>query len=411
MEVINTMKWLALLAAMLLAPSMAMGAETIVLKDGRFIVGDVVRETSKRIRVATEFGVLWYDLEDVEQRIASMESDDDAVSRFHELPDVFKAVLNAEAEYRLGEYDKAKKRIEPHLEYDEQPGLRSRIDWLWIELLEREAAWEEVTKLLKAKKKDGGPREKERAEAHLDILEANSGEGIDVEYSLQWAVEGGHHARVFLKDDELKARARDANALADVELMQAALEEYCKQFLIYNRENVRNLEDELGEGMPDIMKTFEAVRNSKDRDLVRDMPYYEHMMKAEDAVLRAEAIMGPAFSSGYAKDIVSYEAEHLFFVLHYLLTNLINQSPENMIPAIDPRTNRLTPPGRAQWRQQCDQFLEAAKPIARLSRYMQDRADRYPRHMAWLRKVFSTHMSRFDQMVTAVKRARSITQF
>jgi hypothetical protein len=69
----------------------------------------------------------------------------------------------------------------------------------------------------------------------------------------------------------------------------------------------------------------------------------------------------------------------------------------------------LTKDGREQWRQRCDDFLTAAQPLTTLLDYMVDRVNRFPHGLRDLRKTLLDYEVRVDEMIKAVKKARTRT--
>ncbi len=371
--------------------------ETIVLKDGTFVEGKITVQTSASVRIDTRFGVRTYSRKEIDQIIESDAGGAAAEKSFAELSPAMKAVLNARAEYDLGQYEKAKERIEPFGQLSDQKAVRLRIDWLSIEIAERLGRWDEAKRLLKEKLDSGTPPEKTRAKAHLDLFEVNP------EFDLRFV--GKKHARQFLLDEELRNRAREAGSLRDEKVMRAALEEYCEQMLVEDKLSVKAFADKL-----DSERTYKAVRNATGAgDISSALPYIEDIKKAEASLLKAQAILGD-YSSAFELDLARTELNHLIIIIERLLTEAYQQSPETMTPAYNPSNGMLTPDGRRQWQQRCDEFLNAIKPAARLLDYMAAKAERYPETLRDLRAILVDIGERVKENIRVVKRARDRTR-
>ena len=66
----------------------------------------------------------------------------------------------------------------------------------------------------------------------------------------------------------------------------------------------------------------------------------------------------------------------------------------------------LTPDGSPQWRQRCDEFINASKPATRLNEYLLKRTERYPQELRSLRELLIDVGERLAQTIKAVKQAR-----
>lgn len=372
-------------------------ADTIILKDGTFVEGEITLQTSRTVRVSTRFGERTYRRSNVEEIIKSVNSlDPDAVNKFAELPAPVKAVLNARAEYDLGRYEQALARLEPFRNYKDRKAIQIRIDWLIIEINERLGRWETVRQLLENKRSNGTPQERMRAKAHLDLFDANP------DYDLRYV--GEKHARNFIKDEGLRNRARQPNALRDCDIMRIALEETCEQLLVEDQLSVKALADKL-----DPEATYEACRTlPRIGDVGKYLPYIEDLKRTEATLAKAQAILDD-YGGAFELDIVRTELHHLLPILNRLLEEASAASPETYNPPFDRRTGRLTKEGREQWRQRCDEFLTTAEPVIRLIDYMVDRVNHYPQALRDLRKALLDTNERFKQMVRAVRKARSRT--
>lgn len=377
-----------------LALSSQAGAETIILKNGTFVEGKIIRTTSTSVRVETRFGPRSYNKRDIDQILeGGADSADGANSRFSELPPVVQAVLNAETDYRLGEYDSAFKRLEALGDYSENAAIRSRIDWLKIDIHMRQSKWETAKEAVKEKKEKGSPQEKIRAKAYLDILEVNP------EYDLRYV--GKKHARNFIRNEELRNRAREANSLKYDDIMRAALEEYCEQVLVEEKQSVKSFEKKL---VP--RDTYEACKKiTPSGDVDKQLPYFTHLQASEAALAKARAILGE-YGSAFELDLVRAELTHLLPIFERLLDELLNASPALMEPALDPQTGRLTAESREQWRQRSDAFLNQAKPVSRLIDYMAGKSEPYPNELRDVRRFVLDLDERLKQMINETKRNR-----
>jgi hypothetical protein len=271
-----------------------------------------------------------------------------------------------------------------------------RVDWLVIEINERLGNWTEVKKLLEAKKAGGAPPEKIRAQAHLDIFEVNP------EFDLRFV--GERPAREFIRDESLRNRAKERDALKDVDIMSLALEEYCEQLLAADKLSVKAFGEKLK-----VQTTYDAVKKATGSgDFVTVLPYQSDLKAAEAALFKAQAILGD-YGSAYELDLVRTELTHLIDVLIRVLTDLYTNSPEAFTPPADPRSRQLTAEGRREWQRRCDAFLENAKPTIRLIEYMSKRSERYPRELRDIREITENINERLSQTVKAVKKARDRT--
>jgi len=370
--------------------------ETVIFKDGRFMDGQVVRRSDSTIRLKTRFGVRSYSMKDVEQIIESVDGGDPSQKgTFADLPAPIRTVLNAQTDYKLGDYDAANSRLQELSDYTENKAVRIQMDWLMIEIHERQGQWDTAKRLLKEKSDGGLPFEKVRAKAHLDIFEANPDHDL--------RVVGNEPAKSFLRSTELQNLAREANALKDRRIMEAALREYCKQILL-GPDGVAAFSDNL-----DVTATFEAVKKAKGgTDLIKVMPYKDALDKAQEALIKAHAILGE-YADAFELDLVRQEVTHLLNVVGRLLQELIQADPTATPPPTDPRTGRLTPDGARQWRQRCDEFIARAKPLERLADYMLARVERFPEELRYLHEGIALDSERLEQLQKAVKRAKDRT--
>lgn len=380
------------------AVPIAVHAETIILKDGTFIEGKIKLQTSTSLRVDTRFGVRTFSRKEIDQIVESLDESDSATQKsFADLPEATRAILNAQAEYDLEQYEKALARIAPFKDYSESKAIRIRFDWLNIEINERLGQWNVAKKLLKAKLESGTVAEKTRAQAHLDIFEVNP------EYDLRFV--GKKHARNFIFDETLRNKAKEPGALRDQEIMRLALEEYCEQLLVEDKLSVKAFAEKL-----DSRKTLEAVKKATGSgDIGPSLPYFADLTKAEASLAKAHAILGD-YSSAFELDLARAELNHLINVINQLATEAFALSPETLQPAFERTTGLLTAEGRRQWQDRCDAFLEAVKPVTRLGEYMEAKIERYPDTLRDLLKIAIDFNERLKENIRVVKKARDRTR-
>jgi len=386
----------SLLAAVLLLSSAR--AEIVILKDGTFIEGSIKLTTKTNIRMDTRFGMRTFKVADIDRIVESINDSSSASQKtFADLPAATRAILNAQAEYDLGQYEKALSRIEPFKDKSENKAVRMGMDWLTIDIQERLGRWDEAKKMLKDKLESGTAAEKTRAKAHLDIFEVNP------QYDLRYV--GEKHARNFLFEEDLRNKAKEPGALRDAKIMRAALEEYCEQLLVENKQGVLAFAEKL-----DSKTTLEAIKKAPGSgDLSLHLPYNEQLNKAEAALMKSQAVLGD-YSSAFELDLARTEIDHLFDVFFTLLGEAVRFSPEGFIPPSDRGSGNLTADGRRQWQQRCDQFLDAMKPVSRLLDYLDARTELYPEALRDFRKLIVEVNARIKENIRAVKQARDRTR-
>ncbi|MBI3835156.1 MAG: hypothetical protein HY287_12570 [Planctomycetes bacterium] len=388
---------LFLLISFVLAFSTFGFAETVVLKDGSFVEGKIVLQTSTTLRLKTRFGSRTFAKKDVDKILESMDTAGAGDPKhFAELPAVNKAVLNAEADYELKNYEHALARLEPLRDYQENKVLRMKIDWLIIEINERLGRWDEAKKLLKDKQDHGTPPEKVRAKAHFDIFELNP------EYDLRFV--GKKSARNFVYNADLRNKAKEPGALKDADIMRLALEEYCEQLLVEDKQSVRAFGDKL-----DVKATYDVIKKSTATgDLTKTLPYMKELKAAEASILKAQSVLGD-YGTAFELDLVRTELNHLTAVATMLERDVAQVDPDTFTPPSDPASGALTADGRRQWQQRCDDFLAAIRPLTRIVEYAISRAEPYPRELRDIREASMIQFERINQYVKAVKKARERT--
>ena len=374
-------------------------ADTIILKDGTFIDGTILLETSKSVRVESVYGVRSYKRSDIDRIIETVDyADPESVNRFEQMPAALRAALNATADYKLANYDRALERLQPFLEAADNPAVKNTIDWLVIEINERLGHWETAKRLLEDKKKDGNPREKLRAKAHLDIL------GWNPDYDLRYI--GRKHARQFLiiADEELRNRAREPNSLMHPEIMNAALREYCEQLLQKEEFSVPALE---GSFRP--RRTYEAcLKLPPAGDIERFLPYADRLKRAEQSISKAQAVL-PGYGSIYEVQIMRVETSHLRQIWRRLINETLQVIPRLLAPAFNPETGRLTRDGREQLVEQCDEFIMRANKVLRVIEYIQEKTLRYPRKFDTFIERHETTTEYLDNLIKWAKRLKRKT--
>ncbi len=387
-------KWVLVLVCGLLACAVPrINAETVILKDGTFVEGKVVRKTSRMVRVETRFGPRSILKRDIDQIIATIDPADVDASHFDELTPALQAVLNAQADYKLKKYDRALARIEPFLADTSNRAVAMKIDWMHIEILERLGRWDQVKELLNDKVETGTPREKTRAQAHLDIFEANPA------FDLRFV--GKRHARNFLISPSLRERARNAGSLRDAAVMRAALEEYCEQLLVKDKLSVKAFADLL-----DPQKTYEALTRPRRGSIEKRLPYTKDLQKAEASLYKAQSVLGD-YGAAFELDLIRTEMVHLLDVGNRLLNELLEANPGLYQPPVNPSTGRWTAEGRREWRRRCDDFIAKARPLQALLNYMKEKTERYPRDLKRLYDIVKDFEERIGQNVRSVKRDRN----
>jgi hypothetical protein len=379
-----------LIAAVVAGPAMGV---TVIMKDGNFIEGEIVLETSKSIRLKTVFSTRTYLRKDIEQIVETVSQEGSKnVNKFDELAEPIRAALNAAADAKLGNYQQVLDRLKPFADYKESPAVRIQMDWLIIDAHERLAEWETAKKLLEEKKASGTPNEKRRAKAHLDIFEWNP------DYDLRYI--NKTHMRQFLPP-RLQDRARERDSLADADIWWRAIQEYCEQLLWNERKSIKAFQDSL-----DPRRTYEACRKLPPAgEIDKHLPYIKELKQAEASILEAQAIL-PGYAEAYEQDLIRAEVGHLLDILFQMFDDALGRSPELLQIQLDPNTGRLTPAGREAWQAQCDAFLRECRPLMQVSEYMLDKLDRFPDGMRDMIEFIGTLKGRFEDMMKIVQKRR-----
>jgi hypothetical protein len=368
-------------------PAQENDGKTIVLKNGQFFEGKIKVQTSRSIHLETQFGTRVFDKKEVVETLPTGTQPDPAAAKdFDALSEAEKELLNAHAEYDLGQYEKALARVQAIQDLGDNPAAASRRDWLIIEINERQGQWETAKRLLNEKAEKGTPQEKIRAQAHLDIFKSNP------DYDLRFV--GEKQARNFIRDPKMRDQARERNALQDARIMRLALEEYCEQVLVDDDLSVKAFADKL-----DGQKTLEAVKKATGKgELVAELPYLPDLINAEASLAKAQAILGD-YGKAFELDLARLELAHLLVVSEVVFREALEASPEGTAPT----------GGLRQWQERCDEFLKRAKPVTLIYEYMLQRVDRFPSALRDLHEIITDLSQRFEEMVKGVKRARSRT--
>jgi hypothetical protein len=265
-----------------------------------------------------------------------------------------------------------------------------------IEIKERIGQWDTAKRLLQEKLEKGSPAERVRAKAHLDILQANP------DHDLRFV--GEKHARNFITSEQLRNRARERDSLRDHEIMRLALEEYCEQLLVDDKLSVKAFAEKL-----DLEATYKAIIDAGGRgDVAEVLPYMADLRNAEASLVKAQSILGD-YGRAFELDLARTELNHLLQVGFRLANEALAASPENFEPPAEPQSGQLTPEGRRQWQERCDEFIRRAKPATDLLDYMLDRVQRLGSGLRDLHDILSELKPRFDEMIKSVKKARGRT--
>ena len=372
----------------------------LVLKDGTFVEGEILVKTSTTLRLKSAYSVRSYNRRDIDRIVADVDfSDADSVERCEQLPSALKATFNARADYHLGKYEQALARVKPFLEYEENQATQNLIHWLIIEIYERQGRWDDAKRMLKTKKKQGSPREKLRAQAHLDIFKWNP------DYDLRYV--GTKHARNFLiiADEHLRNKAREPDSLMEGELMSAALAEYCEQKLKAEGFSVPALESFM-----DVNKTYEALRELQvGRDIEKNLPYLDMLERAEKSVSKVQAVL-PGYGDIYEVQLVRVEMTHLFDVWFAMGQQALQVSPQEIVPAFNAQTGRLTRAGREQLKEQCDEFIKRTQRVIAVLEYIQSKARRHPVKLSSGIELQELVMSYLQNMIKWARKMRQKTR-
>jgi len=395
------MKRIVLTLLLMGMPGVIASADTLVLVDGTVIEGTIVYESEKYVKIETRFGRKTYRRKKISEIIKENveESALHAIGTtrsFKALTDVAQELKNAEALYALGRYEEIPERVIPlqgkGTTFDEM-----RIRWLLIETYERQAKWDKVNELLDKTLEDGREPDKIRARAHKDIFEENN----SPPYSLRKI--GGRRAKEFLTREQwIDGKRRDA--LADGEMMRAALLEYIDQILRNERISLYKFQEDL-----EIEDTLELINERIEAGAARvtnELPYFDQMEKVQQTLYRVDAIL-PGYARGYELELVRIEAEHLGEVVNRLFEIALEAYPEGMNLATEGDSNRLTPDARRQWREASDAFLRICRPLLEITEYMLSRVRAFPVALREFIRLYEDVQERLEQMMHATVRNRN----
>ncbi len=382
-------------------------ADTIILKDGTVVEGEIVKETSRYVKMKTKFGDKSFRHNKIEKIVredhkSSAVFSISQVRDYGKLTDLAQTLKNADALYELGRFDEIPPLVEPLLgkgtDLDD-----SRIKWLLIENLERKGNWAEVDKMLDEMSKSDLESDKIRAKAHKDLFKENPDRNL--------RKVGGVRTKDFMKR-EMRNKAKRRNALQDREIMEAGLLEYLNQIVRNDKISVGSFEESL-----DPNETLKAIQDvtrdpdEPDRRLVVEdtLPYMDMLRKTEQSVYRAEAIL-PGYASGFELDLVRTELLHLEQVYNHLLGELSGVYPDNQNFSFGGDDGRLTADQRTQWREACDRFLDQSRPMRRLIEYLLKRARGFPKKLTPFIKQWEDTLERVEQMEQNTNRNRDRTR-
>lgn len=389
------MRHFSMLALMLWAASSA-GAVTIIFKDGSMIEGEIIRETETRLTIKTLFDsrtVLRRDIDKIYEE-GGEKSSTFASSTFEELPAAVRDLLNARADYRLTRYQRVLDRLEPFVNGNREdvPGTLDDMRWLVIQANERLARWDAAEKMLREFSSQEGGVDKLRADAHLAIFKDNP------RYDLR--VVGKSFSRNWLPTKLLEL-SREPDSLKNVELMDAALREYCSQLVRSEDSSIEAFNRRL-----DLDATLKAVqelpRFVRIEDFVSKMPYYTDLRRAETAILKAQAVL-PGYADAFELDLIRAEGEHLQRVLEQLLVEAIGLSPFNINLPRNAQ-GQYTADQRKAWREACQTFLDRTARSEAVGEYFLEKIGRFPKELSLLRKVIGDTHERLVEMRQAVTR-------
>lgn len=404
---VGSLAMLGLVMLCILAGAQSAVGDTIVLKDGTIVEGDILRESTRFVKIKTRFGDKSYKRNKIEKiikenREGSAVFSINSVRNYSELTDLAQTLKNADALYELGRFDEIPPLIEPLLgkgtEFDD-----SRIKWLLIENFERKGDWTKVDEMLDEMSESKLESDKIRAKAHKDIFEENP------ERNLRKV--GGVRTKEFMERD-MRNKAKERNSLQDREIMRAALMEYLNQIVRNDKISVGAFSDSL-----DPEETYRAIieviqdKDDPDRRLIVEetLPYLELMHKTEQSIYKAQAIL-PGYASGFELDLVRTEVVHLEQVYRNLIAMLSGAYPDNRNFSFGGDDGRLTADQREQWRDACDEFLDLSRPMTKLIEYLLKRARGFPEKLTPFIKQWEDTLERVKQMEQNTNRNRDRTR-
>ena len=377
-------------------------ADSILLDDGTTVEGTIVREGQTAVVIQTQFGRKTFPL----RRIKSIVRDadrrlprgvlPDAVRHFDNIDRISRECANAEALYELGKYDRIPARLEPYLDSDDKSDDQYRLRWLMIETYERLAQFDKAIEMLEAIEADGRERDKIRARAHLDIFDQNP-----PDRSLRRV--NREVTRKFLKRED-RIRAKEPNALADRDLMKAALEEYCYQILSDEDVSIRALRESM-----DRTATLEALREMPHltANVEDHLPFAGDVAEVEASLEKVDAIL-PGYVRAYNIELARTLAVELYEVLEVLFTETVEEYPEPTMSG-DER-GFLTKEEREEWREYCTEFERAVRPLLRTAEYVQEKVAPYPDNLRVLNQACNDILAQLEQVRSTINRKKGRTR-
>lgn len=391
-----------ILAVSVLILATTIRADSILLDDGTTVSGTIIREGRTRVVIQTEFGRKSIP----KRRIKSMVRDADVslprgtlpevVQHFENLDVLSREVANARALYALGRYEEIIPRLSPLQNAEDKRDEQYELRWLIIYAHQRLGSFDEAIAMLKEMKAAGRETDQVRATAHLDIFDQNP-----PDRSLRRV--GRVLTRQFLSREE-RFKAKEPNALTDETLMRKALEEYCEQLLVDEKVSTRALQKRL-----DLELTLEAFRDlpRAASRLDQYLPFAEDVRKVQASLDRVEAIL-PGYAQSYEVALARAQALHLYEVLQELFTRALAEHPEPT-PSGDERGN-LTPEERKTWREYCQSFDQALRPLLMIAEYTQERVAKHPENLRNLNDMCREIIARLEQVRATTNKKRGRTR-
>ena len=359
---------------------------TIVLKDGTVIDGEIVLRTKTMLRLRTVHGERKYRLKNIEQIITPDSDPTSLGAGFDQLPSEVQQILDSRALYSLGQLGPVIERLTPLVNPRGNRTNQMLIRWLLIEAHQRLGHFAEARKHLDFAAEHGEPKDKMRADAHLQIFADNP------DYDLRLI--GSKRARFFL-DDEMLVAGKKPGALAAASMMRAALEEYCDQILLSEKASVQAFARTLNQSLADTLRALDDPdRTGK---ATRALPYLDDLKDVENSLYRVQAVL-PGYADAYELNMVRTETELMLEVIEQLFQRALAANPENTTPAFDRATGRLTTAGREQWRELCEDFRTQTEPTVQLTEYLLEKVQRYPAALRNLHKIYEERLGRLKQM-------------
>ncbi|MCH7720577.1 MAG: hypothetical protein IH988_06245, partial [Planctomycetes bacterium] len=265
---------------------------TVVLKDGTVIDGEIILRTKTILRLRTVHGERKYRLNKIKQIITPGTDPTDLGAGFDELPGEAQQILDARALYALGQWAAVIERLTPLVNPRGNLSNQMLIRWLLIEAHQRQGDFAEAREHLDFAAEHGQPKDKMRADAHLQIFADNP------DYDLRLI--GSTRARFFL-DDEMLITGKQPGALAQADIMEAALRAYCDQILRSEEASVRAFAFNPRQMIAD---TLRALDDPQRRGrAVNALPHLPKLKKVENSLYRVQAVL-PGYADAYELNLV-----------------------------------------------------------------------------------------------------------